>query len=190
MRSWDHAQPLKFHVFLFELHWWNLLLEIWVPLVINLSDSLVSSPASLQQVHAARPSGSLGRDPGMTESCHTEIEEAARVGRSSGWACQIGVNIAGLNIITTWTAAYGWQELRMARPASQRRPLWPCTEKTGPKLLQWSVMRLEDVRKAVEASMPTKGRGYRSTTPYCGVLKVKGIYCCVLLYSLWTEFKL
>jgi hypothetical protein len=42
----------------------------------------------------------------MTESCHTEIEEAARVGRSSGSACQIGVNIAGLNVIQ-----YGQQHM-------------------------------------------------------------------------------
>jgi hypothetical protein len=77
-----------------------------VPLVINLSDSLVSSPTSLQHVHAARPSRSLGREPGMTESCHTEIKEAARVGRSSASACQVGVNIAGLNVIQ-----YGQQQI-------------------------------------------------------------------------------
>jgi hypothetical protein len=61
----------------------------------KLSDSLVSSPASLQQVHAARPSRSIGRKPGMTESCRAENKEAARVGRSSGSACKMVINMLG-----------------------------------------------------------------------------------------------
>ncbi len=95
----------------------------------NLSDSLVSSPASLQQVHAARPSRSLRRKLGMTESCRTEIKEPARVGQSSGSACKMVIT-CWVECRTIWTAAYNWQELCIAGPTT----IVTLHRKTGPQV--------------------------------------------------------